>query len=119
LVPALRRTAPDDASHRRGSATPDTSATLNRFARARNDAVKLNLPDGQNTHGRDARFARRANLPQPCAIAGCPKSVAFRRVPRPLKGRFAIVTSVGRGMRWTYWCRQTSDADADGEVVWS
>ena len=34
------------------------------------------------------------------------------------KGRFAIVTSVGRGMRWTCWCRRTSDADADGEGVW-
>jgi hypothetical protein len=22
-------------------------------------------------------------------------------------------------MRWTRWCRQTSDAHADGEVVWS
>ena len=52
------------------------------------------------------------------AIAGCPKSVALRAVPCPQKGRFAIVTSVGRGMRWTCWCRRTSDADADGEGVW-
>jgi hypothetical protein len=22
-------------------------------------------------------------------------------------------------MRWTRWCRKTSDASADGEVVWS
>jgi hypothetical protein len=35
------------------------------------------------------------------------------------EGRFAIVTNVERGMRWTRWPRQTSDADADGEVVWS
>jgi len=33
-------------------------------------------------------------------------------------GRFAIVTDVERGMRWTCWPRQTSDIDADGEVVW-
>jgi hypothetical protein len=37
----------------------------------------------------------------------------------PQEGRFAIVTDVGRGMRWTRWPRQTSDVDADGEVVWS
>jgi len=37
----------------------------------------------------------------------------------PQEGRFAIVTDVERGMRWTRWCRQTSDIDADGEVVWS
>ena len=60
---------------------------------------------------------------------------------RPQEGRFAIVTYVGRRMRWTRQCRMTSDADppslklrrdwyqdrrvafvetgADGEVVWS
>ena len=92
----------------------DTSATLNRFARARNDAVRLNLPNGQNTHGRDARFARRANLPHACRVAKNPKSVALRAVPCPQKGRFAIVTSVGRGMRWTYWLRETNAAGADG-----
>jgi hypothetical protein len=35
------------------------------------------------------------------------------------EGRFAIVTNVGCGMRWTLWRRKTSAADADGEVVWS
>ena len=40
-------------------------------------------------------------------------------VPRPQEGRFAIVTDVGRGMRWTQWRRKTSGANADGEVVWS
>jgi hypothetical protein len=41
-------------------------------------------------------------------------------IPPPYKeGRFAIVTSVGRGMRWTLRHQLTSDADADGEVVWS
>ena len=35
------------------------------------------------------------------------------------EGRFAIVTDVGRGMRWTPRCRQTSGKRADGEVVWS
>src|SRR5215471_19363686 len=35
------------------------------------------------------------------------------------EGRLAIVTDVERGMRWTRWCRQTSDNKADGEGVWS
>jgi hypothetical protein len=39
--------------------------------------------------------------------------------PAPPEGRIAIVTDVGFGMRWTCWRRQTSDADADGEDVWS
>jgi hypothetical protein len=42
--------------------------------------------------------------------------------PRPVpdqEGRFAVVTSVGRGMRWTPQCRKTDDIAADGEVVWS
>ena len=43
----------------------------------------------------------------------------IRAVPCPREGRFAIVTSVGRGMRWTWAARATSAAEADGEVVWS
>src|ERR1700722_1783683 len=37
----------------------------------------------------------------------------------PKEGRFAIVTDVGRGMRWTPSPWQTSRVWADGEVVWS
>ena len=41
----------------------------------------------------------------------------------PQEGRFAVVTDVGSGMRWTrqHQARKcwTKDADADGEVVWS
>jgi hypothetical protein len=37
----------------------------------------------------------------------------------PLEGRFAIVTDVGNGMRWTRVARLTKRAHADGEVVWS
>jgi hypothetical protein len=40
-------------------------------------------------------------------------------VPPPLEGRFAIVTDVGGGMRWTRAAPLTNGADADGEVVWS
>jgi hypothetical protein len=35
------------------------------------------------------------------------------------EGRFAIVTDVGRGMRWTRLHLKTNGAPADGEVVWS
>jgi hypothetical protein len=35
------------------------------------------------------------------------------------EGRFAIVTDVERGMRWTRAAPLTNGADADGEVVWS
>ncbi len=39
--------------------------------------------------------------------------------PALQEGRFAIVTDVGSGMRWTLWLRKTSATGADGEVVWS
>jgi hypothetical protein len=44
----------------------------------------------------------------------------IRLFPRPAKeGRFAIVTNLGRGMRWTLLVRETNAPNADGEVVWS
>jgi hypothetical protein len=44
-------------------------------------------------------------------------------VPHSQEGRFAIVTDVGRGMRWTHISERSSFARtngvcADGEVVW-
>ena len=42
-----------------------------------------------------------------------------RAILHPQEGRFAIVTNVGCGMRWTRQCRETNDMHADGEVVWS
>ena len=39
--------------------------------------------------------------------------------PVPKEGRFAIVTDVGGGMRWTRAALQTNGATADGEVVLS
>jgi hypothetical protein len=35
------------------------------------------------------------------------------------EGRFAIVTNVGRGMRWTLSPRLTSAEEVDGKSVWS
>src|SRR5258705_7967090 len=39
--------------------------------------------------------------------------------PVPSEGRFAIVTDVGCGMRWTPAALLTRALLADGEVVWS
>ena len=38
--------------------------------------------------------------------------------PVPHEGRIAIVTDVGRGMRWTLMVLLTNSTEADGEVVW-
>ena len=57
---------------------------------------------------REARLLRRANHGH---LLAHPAS-AWR-------GVCAIVTKREAGMRWTCWCRPTSDADTDGEVVWS
>jgi hypothetical protein len=58
--------------------------------------------DGKIAHGRYAQIARRANLSQPDGIAATPKSAADFALSRPhQEGRFAIVTNVGSGMRWT------------------
>ena len=41
-------------------------------------------------------------------------------IPAHTEGRFAIVTDVGHGMRWTRAAPKDEGADrADGEVVWS
>jgi hypothetical protein len=39
-------------------------------------------------------------------------------IPSHTEGRFAIVTDVGHGMRWTWAAHLTSARFADGEVVW-
>ena len=54
-----------------------------------------------------------------CACAVGQISCTCLRVLHSQEGRFAIVTDVERGMRWTHRHQLTSDADADGEVVWS
>jgi hypothetical protein len=62
-------------------------------------------------------------MSQASALAPSGKSRALFRASRRLEeGRFAIVTNVGSGMRWTQWCRcarvaPTNDAKAYGEVV--
>jgi len=40
-------------------------------------------------------------------------------IPAHTKGRFAIVTDVGHGMRWTRHVKRRMTLRADSEVVWS
>jgi hypothetical protein len=56
-------------------------------------------------------------------FAIAPNHIYSFRHPSPQEGRFAIVTDVGHGMRWTHIAGRnvcaTSGGGADGEVVWS
>jgi hypothetical protein len=56
---------------------------------------------------------------KPKRLPVTPNQWHFAPSRAPQEGRFAIVTDVERGMRWTRSCRQTNDIGADGEVVWS
>jgi hypothetical protein len=47
------------------------------------------------------------------------KSVYIHGYPASQEGRFAVVTDVGCGMRWTLSAPLTNGAIADGEVVWT
>jgi hypothetical protein len=77
------------------------------------------LPDGQIASFLSIPLQK--NIP----LSSSGKSVLpARAIPFPEEGRIAIVTDVGRGMRWTRQRRradgvQTNDAEAYGEVVWS
>src|SRR5882724_257428 len=75
---------------------------LAEHATALNHRAQSILPDRQFAHGHNAQFARRANMPHAIALAASGKSRAHFRASRGLEeGRFAIVTNVGSGMRWT------------------
>ena len=56
---------------------------------------------------------------RPAVLLETPNQRHLLRVPLPQEGRFAIVTDVGSGMRWTLMARETNALDADGEGVWS
>jgi hypothetical protein len=66
-------------------------------------APSSDLPDGQ--------FCDFAVQPLPqkyFAFSETQISCSVPAVPPPQEGRFAIVTDVERGMRWTLWCREAS-----------
>ena len=76
--------------------------------------ARVILPDGQISH----------LAVQPCLqkySASPPTQINSRTsaIPSHTEGRFAIVTDVGCGMRWTLTVLLTRALDADGEVVWS
>jgi hypothetical protein len=60
---------------------------------------RIRLHDGHFPHTRHAQIARRASLSQGTELVISEKHDP--RVPFPHEGRFAIVTDVGSGMRWT------------------
>jgi hypothetical protein len=72
-------------------------------------------------------LSTRFHLSSPAAknipLSFFPKLISPAHVPRLKEGRFAIVTNVERGMRWTSQCqallRKTTDNAADGQAVWS
>ena len=80
-----------------------------------------------------ACLRQKSNLSKPfnliCTVQSSPKKFSPSRftqitfissaILRSKEGRFAIVTDVGRGMRWTRMVLLTRALDADGEVVWS
>jgi hypothetical protein len=73
----------------------------------------LILPDGQISDFLSSPARKNFPLQLPT------KSAASNGVPFPQEGRFAVVTDVGCGMRWTRRMLLTRAPDADGEVVWS
>jgi len=64
-------------------------------------------------------------LPVALSCRGGPRLLRDPETPQALQGpaspegRFAIVTNVGRGMRWTLWRGETNAHEADGEAAWS
>jgi hypothetical protein len=67
--------------------------------------LQLDWIKSRRTHS--APFALHANLSLTIPLAPSGKSVASIRASRARnEGRIAIVTDVGRGMRWTLWAAQ-------------
>ena len=72
------------------------------------------MPDGQITKILSSRLLKKYS-----AFPVGQISATSSPVSRPQEGRIAIVTDVGRGMRWTRWRAQDERRHAYGEVVWS
>jgi hypothetical protein len=96
-----------------------------REARAATAPTACRLRAKTNFLRRINRIAVVSPFAQKIPLVSSGKSAADFRTSRPdEEGRFAIVTSVGQEMRWT-WCVAADDefADerhiADGEVAWS
>jgi hypothetical protein len=82
--------------------------------------ASADLPDGQITDSCPAPLRKIFRF------SANPNQLYKSRHPVPREGRFAVVTDVGCGMRWTRqrqarWSNsaRTNGAEAYGEVVWS
>jgi hypothetical protein len=58
----------------------------------------LDLPSGRLLTGVSSLFS---DFPKNISVPTYPKSKLYPSMSRPTEGRFAIVTNVGHGMRWT------------------
>ena len=100
-----RECAPDDKLRDAHRVLDDAMGFAKRSPHPTHDLLPdglFDLPDGQISE-----LAVTCLSSPPCKnilIFRIPKSVLYVRRPVPLEGRFAIVTDVGRGMRWTWKC---------------
>jgi hypothetical protein len=69
-----------------------------------------NQPDGQITS--DFQKSCQAPKSKIFCFAADPNQMHIQNRPGPIEGRFAIVTDVGQGMRWTRQ-RQASNSEPD------
>jgi hypothetical protein len=76
-------------------------------------------PSGDLPVGRRLRFYVQLRLQKYFGSLLTQITSTSSAVPAHTKGRFAIVTNVGQGMRWTRLALLTNSADVDGEVVWT
>jgi len=74
------------------------------------DRIKLIVPDGQITS--DFQKSCQAPKSKIFRFAADPNQMHILSRPGPIEGRFAIVTDVGQGMRWTRR-RQASNSEPD------
>ena len=121
-------TVPEPAIYEVGAIDVKLSARQNRRrwrSRAANSSVFTEIPDRPAIHV-NRRFVRRINviwvvqsLLKKYSVSRLTQISRICHASRLAEGRFAIVTDVERGMRWTLMRRKTNGAAADGEVVWS
>ncbi|MEI9924504.1 MAG: hypothetical protein WDN50_14075 [Bradyrhizobium sp.] len=77
----------------------------------------MDYPTGKSMHPALHRLS--SPLVKNILIFRSRKSVYIHGHPASQEGRFAVVTDVGCGMRWTRMVLLTRAPEADGEVVWS
>jgi hypothetical protein len=102
--------------HAAGCANPIVVFTIGLVQAARvqePSSWRLSRPPGKSLMRLSSPYCK--NNP----VLFLPKSLLHPSPSRPHKGRIAIVTDVGCGMRWTRHVKRRMTLRADGEVVWS